>query len=255
MAKVAIVAGDLHVPFTSPVALELLYKAAEKIKPDLYGFLGDMFSHNNFSRHGASPITAKADIAADLQDHYQEGIDHLDEMEKHCGRTVFVEGNHDAWIERWAANTAQGRTLYSMVSPRLCMSRNRSNFIYIPYYNQNGTYSHYKLSPRLAMVHGWSYSKHATANHLDRSHGMSIIHGHTHRVQYEERANPFSAKSATGMSVGCLCAPVPMWSTSSPVNWVNAFGIVYIGKHSDTMYPVTVNKNFVILPDGSEIKV
>ena len=48
-----------------------------------------------------------------------------------------------------------------------------------------GRYPHHKVNARVIAVHGWSYARHATKNHLQISQGKSVIHGHCLPVDYE----------------------------------------------------------------------
>ena len=250
MAKVAVIAGDKHIPYRNDVAWAVLLKALEHLKPDIYVNTGDEFAFSAFSRF--QPVPSEWDV--DLEGHYRQALEDLDEIQKRVGHTVYIEGNHDARIEKWAAATREGMSAYRMLSPRIILSRGRKRFRWVPYYVPDGTYSYYRLTPRISVVHGWTYCKHATARHLEMSRGRSIIHGHTHRMQVEYAQDPFSLEPVEGFSAGCLCDRVPLYNTSAPVNWVNGFIVAYIGRRSDTVYTVPVKKNFAVLPDGTEIR-
>jgi len=109
----------------------------------------------------------------------------LDRLQQACGRLVMVEGNHEYRLDRWAAVAAEGRGAYSMLAPRIRLSRGRSRFVYVPYGSADGTYPHYAVNDRIIAVHGWSYARHATKNHLQISQGKSVIHGHCLPTDYE----------------------------------------------------------------------
>ena len=103
-------------------------------------------------------------------------------------------------------------------------------------------------------MHGWSYARNATKQHLQISQGRSVIHGHTHRADASIIQNIWSpGKVVQARSAGCLCKPVPLYGTGRPVEWINAFILGYLGRRSDTLYTIPIMDNRCILPDGSEV--
>ena len=159
--------GDVHFPHQEPTAVEILCKAAQRLKPDIIVCLGDLLDCGQFSTHPPTYGVEHTDYADDLR----QANALFDRLQKHCGRLVMVEGNHEYRLDRWAASTAEGRGAYSMLSPRLQLSRDRKNFTYVRYGSSNGKYPHYKINSRIVAVHGWSYAKHATKTHLGISQG------------------------------------------------------------------------------------
>ena len=126
--------------------------------------------------------------------------------------------------------------------------------VYVPYGSADGRYPHYRVNSRIIAVHGWSYARHATKNHLQISQGKSVIHGHTHRADACIIQNIWSpGKIVQARSAGCLCKPIPLYGTGRPVEWVNAFILGYLGRRSDTLYTIPIMDNRCILPDGAEV--
>jgi hypothetical protein len=165
-----------------------------------------------------------------------------------------VEGNHEYRLDRWAAATSEGRGAYSMLAPRLQLAKGRSKFAYVPYGSATARYPHYAINSRIIAVHGWSYARHATKNHLQISQGKSVIHGHTHRADSSIIQNIWSpGQVIQARSGGCLCKPVPLYGTGRPVEWVNGFILGYLGRRSDTLYTIPIMDSRCILPDGSEV--
>ncbi len=50
-SKTLLAFGDVHVPHHHPVALEVLCRAAERIRPDVIVCLGDLLDCGQFSAH------------------------------------------------------------------------------------------------------------------------------------------------------------------------------------------------------------
>lgn len=250
--QVMLAFGDVHVPHQHPAAVEVFCRAAEHLKPDLIVCLGDLVDCHQFSsftptwRDGEPESQYEGDLAA------TNGL--LTRLQTTCKRLVMVEGNHEYRLDRWAASTAEGRGAYSMLAPRLNLSKDRQQFTYIRYGSADGRYPHYKINRRIVAVHGWSYARHATKAHLAMSQGQSVIHGHTHRVDTSmvqdvwQRGGIVQARGA-----GCLCKPIPLYGTGRPVEWVNAFILGYLGRRSDTLFTIPIMDHRCILPGGMEI--
>jgi hypothetical protein len=132
--------------------------------------------------------------------------------------------------------------------------KGRSRCTYVPYGSVGGTYPHYAINRRIIAVHGWSYARNATKQHLQISQGRSVIHGHTHRADASIIQNIWSpGEIVQARSAGCLCKPIPLYGTGRPVEWVNAFILGYLGRRSDTLYTIPIMDNRCILPDGTEV--
>lgn len=251
-AKTFLAFGDPHIPREDPTAVGVVNSVLAIVRPDLSVVLGDILNMDLFSSYRG--IVHEA--SGDYEDELNRANGFLDMVQRYSSHTAVVEGNHDARIDRWAADHAEGRAIYSLLAPRLVLTRNRKHITYVPYFSTGGTYSHYKITPRLVAVHGWTWCKNATRKHLELAKGMSIIHGHTHRAQTEYGQLPFSGEPVEARSAGCLCRKVEMRNVGSPKEWVHAFILGYYkGSKDFTMYTCVIRNGGVILPDGREVKV
>jgi predicted phosphodiesterase len=249
-SKTLLAFGDVHIPHHNPRAVEVLCRAAERLRPDRIVCLGDLLDCGQFSTHPPTYGIPETDYVEDLR----QANALLDRLQKACRHLVMVEGNHEHRLDRWAAATAEGRGAYSMLAPRAQLTKKRSKFTYVPYGSADGTYPHYAINGRIIAVHGWSYARHATKNHLQISQGKSVIHGHTHRADASIIQNIWSpGQVIQARSAGCLCKPIPLYGTGRPVEWVNAFILGYLGRRSDTLYTIPILDNRCILPDGAEV--
>lgn len=250
MAKKLIAFGDCHIPFTNPVAIEIFRKTVSYIKPDISISLGDLLDCASFSKHPPTYGMPETDYEADLKQ-ANDLIDYVQANTKE--RTVLIEGNHSYRIDRWAASSSEGRGAYNLLAPRIQLMKGRKNCSYIKYGSADGRYPHYKVNQRILAVHGWSYAMNAGRKHLQMSQGHSVIFAHTHRLSVECQQNILGGDTIRAINCGCLCNPVPLYGTGRPVEWVNGFVIGYLGRRSDTLFPVDIKGNFAILPDGHEI--
>jgi len=251
MAKKIIAFCDNHIPNHNAVATEILKKTIAKIKPDITVCLGDLLDCGQFSAHAPTYGTVETNYEDDLAD-ANALIDFVQKYTKE--RTVLIEGNHEHRIDRWAAANSEGRGVYNMIAPRIQLMRGRKRCSYIRYGSANGKYPHYKINSRIVAVHGWSYAMHATKEHLRKSQGKSILHGHTHRCDASIFPNVWGSGTIQARSAGCLCNPIPTYGVGNPVEWVNAFVVGYLGRNSDTLFTIDIKDDFAILPDGTEIR-
>lgn len=252
MAKKFLAFGDMHVPYHNEIAVEIVKKIISIEKPDITVMMGDMLDCGQFSAHPPTWGIPDSEYENDLQ--YVN--DFIDYSQKYTNeRTVYIEGNHEFRVDRWAAKTSEGRGAYNLLAPRIQISRNRKKFTFVKYGGAEGKYPHYKLNSRIVCVHGWSYALNATKNHLRLSQGKSIIHGHTHALESVIMPDLWGSRNIQGSSTGCLCELIPRYGIGNPTRWVNGFIIGYLGKYSDTMYSVDIKNNFCVLPGGREVRV
>ena len=164
-----------------------------------------------------------------------------------------------AYMDLEEPRTRGGRANHALgtntaLAPAMQLASGRSRFGYVPYGSVGGTYPHYRANSRIIAVHGWSYARHATKNHLQISQGKSVILGHTHRADASIIQSIWSpGKVIQARSAGCLCKPIPLYGTGRPVEWVNAFILGYLGRRSDTLYTIPIMDSRCILPDGAEV--
>jgi len=250
---------DLHIPEHDERALECVLKAYKYLRPDEVVILGDWADCGQFSSHGVQSL-------AELKAHrfVEDEIDPIkavmDKLQKYKNKLVYIEGNHEWRVERWAAKWGGrlGPDFYNFMSPRKLLSEGRKKFTWIPY---GDNLAHYQITPALQhsselwALHGWSHAKRASAIHLDRAVSVSIVHGHTHRMQMETRREPSTGRILKSWSPGCLSKLQPLYQANRPTQWTHGFSLVYIGQSSWTDYTVTIHNGQCVLPNGKEIKL
>jgi len=249
-SKTMLAFADVHYPAVNELALDIFCRTAQHIKPDLIVCLGDLLDCGQFSSHPPTYGVPESDYAEDLK----RANKLLDQLQKYCKRLVMVEGNHEYRLDRWAAATTEGRGAYSLLAPRIQLSKGRKRFTYVRYGSAEGKYPHYKVNSRIVAIHGWSYARHAVKNHLSMSQGKSVIMGHTHRADVAMTQNVWREGDVIqARSAGCLCRPIPLYGTGRPVEWINSFILGYLGRRSDSLYTIPITGGRCILPCGKEV--
>ena len=242
---------DPHIPDNDPLATEVALRAHEAFHPDITIIGNDFVQCTPFQQHKVNKLRE-----SHAQDFKRDTIDPankiIDRIQDSTQLTVFQQGNHDAWIERWAARGASTeKSVYSLISLETHFAKDRARFIWMPEYGQN-----IKIHEDLYCVHGWSYCKNAAGKHLDLTKTKSIIFHHTHRMQMDVGGDYWDDDSIQSMSAGCLCSKKPMYKHGKePTAWSHGFWVAYVGKNSFTVYPVLIKKGQAVLPCGTEIKV
>jgi hypothetical protein len=242
---------DMHLPDHDELAVEVALRAQEEFQPDVTVIGNDFVECTPFTQHAFNKLGE-----ADARDFKSETIEPakkmIDRIQDNTKLTVFQQGNHDAWIERWATRGKHTeKSVYSLVSLQHHLATDRARFIWMPEYGMT-----IKLHDKLNCVHGWSYCRHAAGKHLDLSKTKSLIFHHTHRMQLDSAGDYWNSDSIQAMSAGCLCKRKPMYKhDKSPTQWVHGFWVAYIGRDSFTMYPVLIDKGQAVLPCGTEIRV
>lgn len=221
--KRAVVTPDKHFPLADMSAINVVCKAIELVKPDIYIDLGDTgeweaFSHWKWKKRKRPPLEylmpeLDEDVIA-----VNKGMDIIDKsLDKvGCKERHFIEGNHELWLQ-------------SFVDEHPYLSQYRTqNALKL---KERG----YKFHPcgkylkigKLNFYHGHHYAgQYHTANHL-RKLGANIVYGHHHDIQQMSATHIDGQKSA--WSIGCLkdmSKEMNEWLGGRQINWSHGFAIV-----------------------------
>jgi len=240
---------DIHFPDHDEEALTVAEAAQREFKPDNVIVGNDMFNATPFSRWGKKTIQEA--VAVDfLETEIKPANAFVDRVQQYTDYTYFQFGNHDAHIERWAANNSPaGVSIFSLISIETNLGK-RGNFQFIP------AGQAIILHKNLICVHGWSYSIHCASVHRRKSPLQSVIFNHAHRMQSDTLTYPASEMPTTAMCAGCLCKRQPMYKhDGNPTGWTHGFWVAYVGRKDFTMYSIIINKGRAILPNGKEVKI
>lgn len=251
--RVSILFPDLHLGSHDLRALRCALKIAEHYKASRAVILGDWLDAHSASAHPATD-RREAKAASYLWEleacgkvlDYIEGLPSLRE-------TVYIEGNHEYRVERWALSAGKiAREIVDTVLPETVLSEGRGKkFTWVPY-KSSGVTGCLELAEGLIGCHGWSTAKHAASVHLARSHGLSVVHGHTHRSQMYRVRHPITGRSIEAHSFGCLAKLQPLW-VSGPTDWAHGVGILQERGDRWAIHHIQIVNGRAILPDGALI--
>lgn len=183
-----VVLPDLHCPFHDKRALSCAIEAVKFLRPRRVVILGDWLDGAAFSSHGFNSI--RDACPPEFLEHEVDPCRVvLDELQRYCSELIFIEGNHENRVERWAANQGArlGPDIFKLISPQSLLSlkadgKKRKNFHWVPYTDR---LSHFAITPDLWAIHGWSTASYAAKVHQTRAVSVSIVHGHCIPLTYE----------------------------------------------------------------------
>lgn len=262
-----LVLPDAHHPCEDKSAMRIVEIVAGLVKPERVVILGDWLDAAGWSRH---PSRSRAEVAVhDFAAELESCGAAIDRIKAASGarEVAFVEGNHEARVEAVCLQLGPlGAAVYDMVSPRRLLTQGRPWLKWIPYSPSIGErctprrgpgMGHYKITPDLWAVHGWSIATHAAAKHMDLARTISLVHGHTHRQQSISRRILETGRVVKAWSPGCLSELQPAWRHALPTDWVCGFSLVYVRNsnlRSWTDYTVTIDRGACVLPGGTSVR-
>lgn len=253
-ATLAFAIPDVHWPNRDKTALAIVMKAHASLKPDITIIGGDVFDATPFSRWARTP--------GDLE-HYRTFASEellpvtewMHSLRKNTKRIIWLEGNHDIWVDRWIANLPGierlGREMIRLPSDYI--REHVAGVEFVPYTPLQEQLSSYELHPRLVTCHGWAANKYAARRHLELSRTKSVLYFHTHRSQHDVTRDPHSGAVIEAMSPGCMCRLIPIWKHGTPTDWVHGFWLGYLGRHTYTAFTVRIENGRAVMPDGTEV--
>lgn len=260
MRRSVVIVPDMHVPHHDEAAVAVVTGVLRRVRPDVVVQLGDLCDMTPFSRHSPTGMREAArDLGHDyLRDTLQPAAEILASWRRYSRRIVLVEGNHEHWVSRWCAtNGPAGHALWSLIDPQKHLPVDHYE-PYIP--DDGGAPQHYEIFPEssaataLWAVHGYTHSRRAAAAHLARTlHQVSIVHGHTHRLQDERLICPVLGREIRAISAGCLSRPQPYYRHGSPSGYQHGYVIAYQRGDAWAAYPCAITRGSTIMPSGEEV--
>lgn len=153
----------------------------------------------------------------------------LDYLQKWCKNIVYLEGNHEYWVNMYIEKNPQLQGILELPTVLDLEKRN------IKWVELNKLY---KLG-KVYFTHGYLATKYHATKML-HSYGCSIIYGHTHNTQ-SAQLNMKMQEPIMAWGLGCLCSHSPEYRKNMPSNWIDQFGIL---ESDDTgrfnFYPVNI---------------
>ena len=238
VVKRAVITPDKHAPLHDIKAINVVKKAIEIVKPDVYVDLGDLgewgsVSHWQWKRKKKPPVEyllprIDEDVKAvnGLLDDIDESLDKVGCKTKHI-----CAGNDDEWLDHFVQEYPY---LDKYLFKKCCKFDERG-------YSFHEAGKYLKIG-KLYYYHGHHFGgQYHAANHL-RKLGCNIMYGHHHNMQQDSVTHMDGAKSA--WSMGCLKdmdGEKNKWLGGRQHKWAHAFAIVdYYTAGNFTVHPIQI---------------
>ena len=241
---------DIHWSERDPAALDVALAAWREFRPDHTVIGGDLLNVGALSHHPG--------IRLDEDDNYdyvesdlKPARDFLLGLTRKSPVTL-LEGNHDDRLERWIMRTDGGMAFKSLLPSKYLGSV--AGVRYLQFSGDDWRKQHLRLSPRLAVVHGWTAGKAALDRHLDSAKPISVVFFHTHRLAMKVN-HLYDGTTQTAVNGGCLCKLQPIYAhNGSPQDWSHGFVQGYVSRKDHHLYPVAITPDYTaVLPSGKEL--
>lgn len=205
---------------------------------------------------------AREDMAYSYHADIEATREFFDAAQAAAPRATFhiLQGNHDAHLERWAAetleNVADADLVTSMLAPDKLLKFKERGF---RFYRRHEKYMGLSIPNTIQLgrcffTHGVTASKFATARHVELF-GANVVHGHTHRAQ-EHRTKTVSSEAIGGWCPGTLSKLQPTYMHTSPSAWSHGYGLQFVAKSGRFMHinvPI-VNGESLLMPLLGDMK-
>lgn len=211
-----LVIPDVHFPFEHKKALDCVKQVAGEYGPDEIIQLGDLIDCYKISRFIKDPARG-----ANVQEELDMAHVFLNEIKsKYCSakKATFIEGNHEARISKYVHLNASGLSCLRSIGIASLLDLKAIGWDYIQdheFYGINNVH----------FTHGEFANKFTSATHMER-YGVSIIHGHTHKLQ--SHCTKFMDRQIEGWEMGCLSSLNVSRDYVKCANWQHGFGTVDI---------------------------
>ena len=221
--KTAIVTPDKHFPLHDKKAINIVCKAIEIVKPDIYVDLGDTGEWEYFSTHywkgrNAKPMEDLMPLLDLDVKSVNAGMDWIDEALDKVGTKErhFVQGNHEVWLDKFVIR----HPYLTQYKTQNALKLKERGYKFHPYNRKKCL----KLG-KLNFTHGKYTTKYHSQKHLEH-YGESIMYGHTHDLQRHTATK--AGGTISSWSLGCLkdIKADEDWLGGKLTNWNHAFAIV-----------------------------
>jgi predicted phosphodiesterase len=204
---------DVHAPYEDKAAVDLVIRAAKRIKPDVTVIIGDFADCFSISSFPKSPERKQS-----LKWEIEQVEKCLAQFDGISDEVIFCEGNHEERLERYLCQRAP--ELYGLVTIRDLLGINRRGWKWIPYKS-------WITIGKVAFGHEFGhFGKYALHQSL-ASFGHNVVFGHSHRggTHYE---GTIDGERRFAMNIGWLGDPAQadyMHRAQTRV-WQHGIGIV-----------------------------
>lgn len=221
---------DTHGSHIDKAAAKAFLSDLELLKPAQVIFMGDHLDCGGFlAQHHVLGTVPETETC--FEDDVAAGNWFLDEVEKRTpgAKKKFIEGNHEARIEKWIVkatlgNPRNGQYFRRMFGPETVLSLESRGIDFI---KRTKCYDGLKVPGTIDLGdclarHGKNCGSTAAQREITRF-GCNVAIAHTHRMLMASKETARGV--AYGWCFGCLCGLQPLWYDTDPTDWAHGYGV------------------------------
>lgn len=223
---------DSHGAHIDKRARDAFVSDLEQIDPAELVLLGDHLDcGGTFSTHQRSYTN---ELAESYDDDVAETNIFLDMIQRAApnARIWYIEGNHEAHVERWCARSftsfRDAKRVLDAIGPEAVLGLKQRGIQYVKrseHYDGLSIPGTIRLG-RVFFVHGVSHAKNASANHLERF-GASVVFGHVHRSM-SVVSRTVTSDGHGAWCPGTLAKLQPLYAHTHPTAWSHGYGLQFV---------------------------
>lgn len=240
---------DLHYPFN--IHLGPLYKFASVFKPTHILYEGDGWNLELIGHWNHQEIMREKGLEYIRNELDKEskglcGVIRRFSSVSGCKNTIYMEGNHEAWIKQYQAS-------YGNISKPLSLTSFLANAGVTEFVDQGKMI---KIG-HLGYLHGENYNGGNILNICKRvvdDYEIPVVFAHFHAVAEAPKSSVLRPQEKKfGKCIGAMCHLNPTYLKNKPNQWQNAFHIAYVKPDStfnDYTVRITGKDGAFTGPDG-----
>ena len=235
---------DLHYPLQDIALWKNILKEVRLFRPDVLVLGGDNMEmvavdHWLHDKGMARKLEGKR-VLGEYGGFLKVILNPLGEILKPNCRKIWLNGNHENWIELAIDRNPQGEG-YWEIENNLHLKRKGWNVI---------PYGKFAKVGRLYLIHGQYtniYHARKTVDVFERS----VLYGHGHTYQIFTKMTPVGNEAHSGIAIPCACGLNPDYRGNKPSAWVNGFVEFFIQPNGNfNVYPIVAIDGHFTCPSG-----
>jgi len=235
---------DLHYPLQDNLLWKNILKEIRSFQPDILVLGGDnmdMSAVNHWLHDKGRIRQLEGKRIQDEYNGFSKVI--LNPLEKllspNC-RKIWLDGNHEKWIELAIDQNPQGEGYWEIESN---LHLKEKEWEIVPY-------GKFTKVGKLYLIHG-QYTNMYHARKTVDIFEKSVLYGHDHTYQIFTKSTPVDNEAHSGIAIPCACGLNPDYQGNKPSAWVNGFVEFFIQPNGNfNVYPIVAILGHFISPSG-----
>jgi hypothetical protein len=225
--------------------------------------LGDLLDVAQLTSHAKSSIHEEV---PSYEDELNWAVgDFWKRVQQTCPNSEYhaLMGNHEHRINTYVCKNIEKKEFAQYINDNLDPKNiyEEMGIQVTPYGAEKAYENMLEIFPGLYCVHGWSFSTHAAATHLNKiGRSASILFGHTHRIDSCIAPTAGTGKQVGAWSFGALQKKNRLYNKGTPNDHSLGFGIVLTHGDMFTVYTIPIHGNedtthrHCVLPNGTVLE-